>query len=199
MVTYEEALKIELEKATALLQGGRSEQYIRDIAECRAQSRVVAERERLDLERVRSLTDEALRDELALRTKESGEARGRLFRAEEELNTKRKLRDASPIEQAQAEITRIQDEYRRARSLSMMLREEVAGRETLARREAVTALIANKKTQDAISQNIDALGRVLELYVKWPNANSDDGTRTYLLATIRGLRRLQTVNNADTN
>jgi hypothetical protein len=199
MITYDEALNIELEKATTLLQGWRSEQYIRDIAECRAQGRVVAERERLDLEHVRSLTDEALRDELALRAKESGEARARLFRAEEELKAKRALRDASAIEQAQAGMTRIEDEYRRARSLVMMLREQVAFRETLARRKAVTALIADKKTQDAISQNIDALGRVVELYKQWPNANSDDGTGTYLLSLIQGLRKLQRAKNANSN
>ena len=199
MITYDEALTIELEKAKALLQGWRSEQYIRDIAECRAQGKIVAERERLDLEHVRSLTDEALRDELVLRAKESGETRTRLEAAKEELNAKTKLRDASAIEQAQAEITRIEDEYRRARSLSMMLREQVAFRETVARREAVTALIADKKAQDAISQNIDALERVLELYKQWPNANSDDGTGTYLLSLIQGLRKLQRIKNATSN
>ena len=199
MITYDEALQIELEKATTLLQGWRSEQHIRDIAECRAQGRVVAERERLDLEHVRSLTDEALRDELVLRTRESGEARARLEAAKAELNAKTKLRDASAIEQAQAEITRIEAEYRRARSLSMMLREEVSGRERLARREAVTAMIADKKTQDAIVQNIHALERVLELYGQLPNAMYDDGTGRHVLAIIQTLRRLRPLSDAGSN
>jgi hypothetical protein len=75
----------------------------------------------------------------------------------------------------------------------------LAGRGTLARRDAVKAQIADKKTQDAISQNIDALGRVLELYAQFPNPTDDHGTRSRLSSIIQTLRRLQPVNNAGSN
>jgi hypothetical protein len=185
MIIFEEALTIELEKALRL-RGWHSEQFIRDLAESRAQTRILAERERADHEHIGSLADDALYEELGRQTAAAVEANARFDQAKQE-------------REAQAELTRIRVEVGRTMSLVTVLREEVGRRETLARSHAVKALIADKSIQGAISRNIDALEGVLELYIKWPNANPDDGTRAYFIATIQGLRRLQPGNHADSN